>query len=96
MTQPLEFTEIQFTLAPEREFERGLLGWVSCIVNGTLRLDGITVRRTLRGRLTLSFPAKPGLTGAQFFYVRPLDDQARREVERQILAAIHLEENAPR
>jgi hypothetical protein len=94
MSQPLQLTEIQYTFAPERDFERGLLGWVSCVVNGTIRLDGIAVRRTRRGRLRLSFPAKSSLTGSQFFYVRPLDAAAREHIEQQIFQALDLVEDA--
>ncbi len=88
-------TEVEFTAASRKDARTGLLGWVRVVVNDSLRLDGLTVRRTRRGRLALSFPAKPGLTGAQFFYIRPLDDAARKHIEQQVFRALGLEE-APR
>ena len=68
----------------------GLLGWVKCRV-ADLLIDGITVRRTRDGRLVLAFPARRGRDGQRYAYVRPIDDDARRSIERQILGAIGLE-----
>ena len=96
MKDPLVVTQVRFKEGSEADSRRGLLGFLSCVVNGTLRLDGVTLRRTRRGRLTLSFPAKPGLTGAQFFYFRPLDDAARKHIEQQVFKALGLTEGASR
>ena len=76
----------------------GLLGWLSCTLNGSLRLEGLTLRKTLEdGRLTISYPAaRRDAMGRQHFYVRPLGDQARRDLEFQILQALGLEETAAR
>lgn len=82
----LEVTEAWLTPALLRDRRRGLLGYVRCVLNGSVVLDGITVRRTLDGRLTLSFPRGRG----QRPPVRPLDDEARRALERGILGAIGL------
>ncbi len=59
-------------------------------------LDGITVRRTREGRLTLSFPARRGRGGESHAYIRPLDDRARLAVEREIFDAIDLGEGGAR
>ncbi len=78
---------LAFSSAPVQDRKRGLLGWISCSVGDLLRVDGIALRRTLDGRLTLSFPRGRGKCQP----VRPLDDKARRAIERQILGAIDLE-----
>lgn len=83
-------TSVRYTPSGERDRESGLLGWVTCTV-GDLVLDGITVRRTRMGRLTLSFPARRGRGGENHAYVRPLDDRARLAIEREIFAAIDLD-----
>jgi len=93
---PLIITDVRLNIAPREHVRKGLLGWIACTINDTLRLDGLSLRKTLRGRLTLSFPAKPGLTGAQFFYTRPLDDRTRREIEAQVFAQLGLTESVPR
>src|SRR5262245_23693969 len=69
-------------------------GWVSATMNGSLRFDGISVRRTADGRLALSFPARRDTTGKQHPYLRPLDDATRRDIEHQIFAALGLGEHA--
>ncbi len=91
----LRISSVDFAPSSPGERDTGLLGYVSFCLNGGLRIDGVTLRRTGDGRLVLSFPAKPGLTGAQFFYVRPLDSRTRREIERQVFRALKLED-APR
>ena len=84
--------DVRFTAASTEDVERGLFGWVSCLINGTLCLDGLAVRRTLDGRLVLSFPARTDGAGRQHFYVRPLDDCARREIEEAVFRALGLEQ----
>ena len=79
-------SSVRFTPAKPPHRATGLLGWVSCSL-GAVRLDGIAVRRTRDGRLVLSFPRGRG----QRPPVRPLDDEARRTLEREILGAIGLE-----
>ena len=90
----LEITDIKLTGAPPAHIADGLLGWVTCTINGQLRLDGIALRRTLQGHLVLSFPAKRDRTGRQHAFVSPVDDQARREIEHAVFSAISLEAGA--
>ena len=89
----LEVTDVRFTSARSSESETGLLGYITCSVNDTLHLDGIALRRTADGRLTLSFPSRKDSSGRQHFFIRPLDDRARREVEHQIFRALALTED---
>jgi DNA-binding cell septation regulator SpoVG len=86
----LTISGLAFTPARSDQAEAGLLGWVSCVINGKLRLDGITLRRTLDGRLALSFPERGAADGTRHPIVRPTSDEARREIEDQIFAAIPL------
>lgn len=87
MTRP-NVTGVGFVAASRSDTRTGLLGYVSCVVGDLLLLDGITLRRTADGRLTLSYPARRDSAGRQHPYVRPLDDDARRELERQIFAKL--------
>ena len=86
----LRASAIRFAPAGPRDRATGLLGWVTCTV-GLLVLDGIAVRRTRGGRLTLSFPARRGRGGESHAYIRPLDDCARLAIEREVFAAIGLD-----
>ena len=92
----MQLTEIKFSSSRPEETDAGLIGWVSCALNGTIHLDGIAVRRTVDGRLTLSFPARQDSHGRRHFYHRPLDDCARREIEARVFRALGLGEGVTR
>lgn len=95
MSSPLEVADVRLHSGCADQASSGLLGWVSCTVNASLRLDGITLRRTVDGRLTLSFPIRRDRTGREQPYIRPLDRTARREIEHQIFRALGLLEAGP-
>ena len=84
---------VRLKAAPASMSRSGLLGWICCTVN-QLRLDGLTLRRTADGRLALSFPAHRDGAGRQHFYVRPVDDHARRAIEQEVFQALGIEEGA--
>jgi len=84
MSEHIHITSVQFTASEPEEAQTGILGWVSIIVNDSLVLRGIAVRRTLDERVTLSFPFRHDSTGRQCHYIRPLNDKARRDIEEQI------------
>jgi hypothetical protein len=63
---------------------------ISFVLNGTLKIDGVTLRRTRDGRLTLSYPARRDRDGVEHFAIKPLGDQARVEIERQVFEALGL------
>ncbi len=83
-------SEVRFTAATPEQVDEGLLGFAACRY-GVLRLDGIAVRRTLDGRLTLSYPARRDSSGRKHFLIRPLDDAGRRLIEFEVLKALGLE-----
>jgi len=88
----LDITNVRLTAAPEEEHANGLLGWITCSLNGAIQLDGLALRRTLGGDLSISFPCRKDASGRQHFYSRPLNEEAREEVEWQILRALGFEE----
>ncbi len=90
MRSRIQIDNVHFTPASGREAALGLRGWVSCVLNGRLKLDGIAVRRTRSGRLALSFPSRKDRYGIEHFVVRPLDDAARKVMERLIFRALEL------
>ena len=79
----IRLSDVRFVHGSQRDVEQGLLGYVEVTVNGGLRLDGLTLRRTRSRRLAVSFPRHRG-------GFRPLDDDARRAIEAQVLAALDL------
>jgi len=85
---------VSFIATPYCESENGLVGFTSFILNGSFHIDGIAVRRTRDNRLTLSFPFSRDRSGRQHHYLRPLNDEIRREVEDQVLHALGMKEGA--
>jgi len=70
--------------ATEAEVRGGLLGYLS-VLFGDLVVDGITLRQTAEGKFALSYPARTDRAGRRHAYVRPVDDAARRAIERELL-----------
>ena len=92
----LRISDVHFTSAHADDRGQGLLGFLSCVVDGQLKLDGITLRQTRDGRLTLAFPERRDSAGRRHPYVRPVDDAARAAIEHEILQALSLPtESAP-
>lgn len=87
---PPRISHVVFSAAPERDVHTGLLGWASFTL-GDLHLDGVAVRRTRDGRLTLSFPERRDARGGRHPIVRPLDDAARRAIEEAVFRALGLD-----
>jgi hypothetical protein len=90
----LRIDEIRFASASSGEAATGLLGYVSCTLNGVLRLDGLALRRTLSGALALSFPVRIDRAGRRHAYIRPLTNEARMTIEAQVFAALALQVEA--
>ncbi len=87
----IEISGVQFVSAQLLDVDDGFLGWVSCTLNESIRLNGLALRRTREGRLALSFPARKDAMGRKHFFLRPLDDATRRKIERQVFRALGLE-----
>jgi hypothetical protein len=79
--------------ASDDDIRSGLLGWIS-VEFGPLILDGICLRRSAEGRFLLSFPARTDRSGRRHSYIRPADDDARRAIERTILAQLGQRDDA--
>lgn len=86
---PIHVTNVTFKPAPPHS-RGGLLGWIGFAVNRTLVVSA-AIRRTRAGRLAIAYPSHRSPTGFRHFYSRPVDDYARREIERQVFAALRLE-----
>jgi hypothetical protein len=87
----LRLSQLRFTPAASRFRASGLLGWLSFVLHGVLRVDGVAVRRTRDGRLSLSFPERVAHDGKRHPIVRPLDDRSRAAVENAVIAALEIE-----
>ena len=86
---------IRFIAASDADAERGLLAFVK-LEFGPLILDGVTLRRHADGRLGLSWPERTDRAGRRHPLVRPVDDEARRELEGEVLAELARQERERR
>ncbi len=94
MPDTLHIGGLRFTEASEADERTGLVGWIRLVINDAIVLDGIALRRTLDGnRLTLSFPARRDGSGRQRFFSRPISDDVRREVERQVFEHLQIKQD---
>jgi DNA-binding cell septation regulator SpoVG len=73
--------------ASEADIRSGLYGFLSLFF-GNLVVDGVTLRRTAAGRFALSFPVRTSRSGERHALVRPVDDDARRAIERMVFAEL--------
>jgi DNA-binding cell septation regulator SpoVG len=83
--------DVSFVRASAADVRRGLVGYVSLSIDGALRLDGIALRRTIDGDIVLSFPTRIDRRGHEHALVRPLSDEIRRAIERDVLHEIALQ-----
>ncbi|MEZ6017529.1 MAG: hypothetical protein R3F49_20640 [Planctomycetota bacterium] len=84
---------VRFIPASDAEAERGLLAYVK-LEFGPLILDGVTLRRTLDGRLTLGWPERTDRQGNRHPLMRPISDAARLELEDAVLRELNRQEAA--
>ena len=85
---------VSFAPASRKDQLTGQLGWLILDVAGLLRLEGVSLRRTATGRVALSFPQRRDARERIHDIVRPLDDTARRVIERQVLASLQAGEDS--
>ena len=90
----IRIDEVQFKQASSQDEDLGLLGWITCRLNGSIQLAGLALRRTRDGRCILSFPARKDLGGNRHFFYRPLNDSTRKEIQCQIFGALRIRERS--
>jgi len=95
MAADLRISEIRYSPASAVDISSGLLGFASFLLNDAVRVDGVAVRRRLDGALTLAWPARTDRDGKRHPYLRPIDDDARRDLERQVFTALGLTGRQP-
>lgn len=87
----LRIRKAEVRRASESDQRQGVLGFVTLDLHSGLRLEGLVVRRSAGGRVYVSYPAKPGRDGRREYLFRPVDEEARRRLEREILDQLKLE-----
>ena len=80
---PITVSEIKLRFVEDGK--DGLIAWASCVLNGTVVLNNIAVRRGRDGGLMLTYPAKQTTSGTRFYYFNPISREASAVLERAIL-----------
>ena len=73
--------------APRELREHGMLAWLRVRI-GDIVVDGLSLRESPGGALALSYPERSDTAHRRHAVVRPADDEARRAIEAQVLAAL--------
>ena len=89
MTRCPTITDVVVTPAPRADQALGLFAYLRFRLDD-LVLDGITLRRTRDGRLTLAWPERTDSAGRRHAVVRPAGDTERVALEAAVLAALAL------
>jgi hypothetical protein len=87
----LAVTKVRFHPASPGIGDAGLVGFVAFVVNDALGIDNVALRRNPAGVLRLVYPTRTDRAEREHPIVRPLDDDARRSIERQVLDALGFE-----
>ena len=85
MPQPIIVTEVRIRLA---ETSGNLVGWASCVVNGSLFLNNIRIVRREDGTIALSYPAVQSRSGAKHFVFNPINREAKQALDEAILSRL--------
>lgn len=88
MNNTLRITNVNFTIADEHDLRDGLLGYARVELNHGLRLDGLTIRRTVAGRIIVVFPERRDGHGRRHPLIWPLTDAVKREIETSVLDVV--------
>ena len=88
MDEPVTITEVKIRLADKPE--GGLIGWASCVLNGTFLLDRIAIYRNENGKITIFFPSAKSRRGNRYPYFRPLTHAVYEETRKAIVSRLIL------
>ncbi len=94
MGDSLVVTDVKYFPASSPEQQTGLLGFIRFRLGGGLDIDGVTLRRTQDGRLTLSYPRRR--RSRHLFAVKPANEGTHRSIERQVFDALDLKRGGAR
>jgi DNA-binding cell septation regulator SpoVG len=88
MRSPGRISDVSFMPAAPELRRTGLLGYATCLLDGWLHLDGLSVRRSEEGRLYVALPRRRDAAGNEHPYYRPTTPALKRAIETQVLAAV--------
>jgi len=96
MTVPENEMKASFTVSEVKirlidEEIDGFLGWASCVLNGALYLNNISIRRSREAEIILSYPYMRNNRNQQYYYFNPITRDAKRVIDEAILGRLIME-----
>ena len=88
MTSRPQITRVRLQRASNAQQAQGLAGWISFVLDGQLMVSGLALRRSATDRYVFVWPARKDGAGRLHHHLRPVDDEARRAVEGELLAQL--------
>lgn len=82
----IRIQDVRVTPAGADDRATGLMAYVALTLPGDIRLDGITLRRTTRNTLSVSYPERRSASGDAHPLIWPLTPEARAEFEALVIA----------
>lgn len=70
--------------------QRGLMAWLSMVVEDCLVLDCVALRKSKDKKYSLSFPARRDGLGKVHHYFHPRNEEARLRIEKQVFSILDL------
>ncbi len=86
MPDAIAVTEVKIRLCRGEGGAR--VGWVSCVINGGIRINSIEVMRGAAGKLYLVCPTQQSRSGISHPYFCPINREARAVLEEAILGKL--------
>lgn len=80
---PIVVSEVRIRMAETDD--DGLIAWASCVINSCLYVNNIAIRKSQEGEIFLTFPAKKSKKGVKYFYLRPINREAKAILDAAIL-----------
>jgi len=80
-------TGVSFTPSRDLDRQAGLLGWISCDIDG-FHFDGLTLGRSNHGRLHVAYPSRRSSGGHRYAVARPNNTALAAAIEEQVFAAL--------
>lgn len=88
MPRELCVSDITFQRAHGAAYRGGVEGWVRCTIDSWLRLDGLVIRRTATGDVSVFFPEHIDAAARRHALIWPVRAEDRAELQRVILLEI--------
>jgi len=86
MVEPVKITEVKIRLAQDPK--SGFIGWASCVFDGVLLLNNISIRQGENGGIFITFPKSKSKRGIEYPYFKPITQQADDALREAILSTL--------